>query len=134
MKLTRTVKTNVILTVGAVSLIAGNLLLSTARGAEETKPEKLKCDADAVVVATAYNGLAEGSTAKEALKEFLDETYPSVDEDEFEETSTDDSKPEKEKKRLTKKDKKAVAYADEEGDAFLLETFAVCAELVEGGQ
>lgn len=126
-------RSNVALTVVAAALIGGNILSASAQEEEKTK-ERLKCDGDAIVAAASYNGLAEGTSAMDALKKFLDETYPSVDENEFEEESTDDSKPEKEKKRLTKKDKKAVAYANEEGEGFVLETFAVCAELLEGGE
>lgn len=126
-------KSNAALTLVAVALVGGNLLSASAEE-EGTTKEKLKCDDDAIVAAVAYDGLAKGASAKEALKIFLDETYPSVDENEFEEESTDDSKPEKEKKRLTKKDKKAVAYASGEGDGFVLETFAICAELLEGGE
>lgn len=133
MSFTGRIKTNVILTAVAVAAIGGNLLSANAHE-EKPKPEKLKCDGDAIVYATGYIGLSEGPTAKDALKKFLDDTYPSVDETEFTSEDTAESKPEKEKKALTKKDKKAVAYAAEEGDGFVLETFAACAETVKEEQ
>ena len=127
-------RANAALTVVAVALIGGNLLSASAQEEEKLNPEKLKCDGDAIVYATGYMGLAEGPTAKDALKKFLDDTYPSVDEAEFTSEDTEGSKPEKEKKVLTKKDKKAVAYATEEGEGFVLETFAACEEIVKEDQ
>lgn len=96
--------------------------------AEENKERPLKCKEDeGIVTASGYAGLAEGETAKDALKKFLDETYPEIPEEDFyEEPEGKDVK----EKKLTKKDEKAAAYAIDEGDKVVLEGFATCQSLI----
>jgi hypothetical protein len=118
---------------GVVSslMVLGIISMTLGRGGAAPEQQSVfpSCHGEDVVAVSGYGPLASGATSEEALSNFLEATYPSEDEGDYDEDDQgQDGDGSASHKTFSKNNRRAVAILETGGETKFVEAFAICAD------